>query len=72
MLLTVRGREDMRSRKKTHGTDATDGAWSRRYAVAKEDTRHCWLDTGEDGGRRVIIVDTLETVADANEDTRRS
>jgi hypothetical protein len=52
--------------------DTTDCAWSRRHAVAKEDTRHCWLDTSEDGGRRAIIAETLETVADANEDTRRS
>jgi hypothetical protein len=37
--------------------------------VAEEDARQCWLDTGEDGGQRVILADTMETVADANEDS---
>jgi hypothetical protein len=40
--------------------------------VAEEDARQCWLDTGEDGGQCVILAYTMKTVADANEDTRRS
>jgi hypothetical protein len=52
-------------------TVAEEYGVAEEHAVA-EDARHCWLDAGEDGGQRLILADTMKTVADANEDTRRS
>jgi hypothetical protein len=52
--------------------DANEVTVAEEYAVTEEDVHHCWLDTGEDGGRRVVIADTMKTVVDANEDARRS